>query len=203
MLKQEFLDTLNRKLSNLPKKDVEERLNFYSEMIEDRIEEGLSEEDAVAGIGSVDEIAAQIAAQIAAELPFAKDIKTRITPKKRLTAREIVPLVLGSPIWLSLAIAAVAVIISLYAALWSLIIALWAVFGSLVGCALGGVVAGIAFAINANGLTGTALIGAGFICAGLAIFLFFGGKAATNGTLLLTQKIVLNAKKRLIKKEEI
>lgn len=199
MLKQEFLDTLNRKLFDLPKKDVEERLNFYSEMIEDRIEEGLSEEDAVAGIGSVDEIAAQIAS----ELPFAKDIKTRIAPKKRLTAKEIVPLALGSPIWLSLAIAAVAVIIALYAALWSLIIALWAVFGSLIGCALGGVVAGIAFAINANGLTGTALIGAGFVCAGLAIFLFFGGKAATNGILLLTKKIVLNAKMRLNKKEEI
>ena len=64
MTKLQFLLALHDKLASLPQKEVEERLNFYSEMIEDRMEDGLSEEQAVAAVGATDEIAAQIAAEI-------------------------------------------------------------------------------------------------------------------------------------------
>ncbi len=178
MTKLQFLISLNDKLSSLPKEEAEERLRFYSEMIEDRMEEGLSEEDAVAAVGSVDEIAAEI-------LPPRK-----AKEKRRLKTWEIVLLVVGSPIWFSLLIAAFAVALSLYVTLWSLIISLWAVFGTLAGCSLGGLAAGIAFSLGSNTMTGIALIGAGCVCAGLAIFLFFGCKAATSGTILLTKKLI-------------
>ena len=56
MTKQNFLDKLRTKLKALPKKEVEECLSFYSEMIDDRIEEGLSECDAVSAIGDVNKI---------------------------------------------------------------------------------------------------------------------------------------------------
>ena len=56
MTKLEFLSALGKGLSGLPQDEVEERLNFYSEMIDDRMEEGLPEEEAVAQIGAVDEI---------------------------------------------------------------------------------------------------------------------------------------------------
>lgn len=198
MNKQEFITDLRAKLSGLPKQDIEERIDFYIEMIDDRVEEGLTQEDAVSQIGSVDEIAAQIIADI----PLAKIAKERIKPKKRLGAWTLVLLILGSPIWLSLAIAAFAIILSLYVVLWSVIISLWAVFASLVGCALGGVLSGIGFAVLGHVLTGIAMISAGAVCAGLAIFAFFGCKAATNGTLWLTKKIALGIKKCFVKKEE-
>ena len=51
MTKLKFLLLLNERLSHLPSKEVEERLAFYSEMIEDRMEEGLSEEEAVSEVG--------------------------------------------------------------------------------------------------------------------------------------------------------
>ena len=57
MTKLKFLLSLHDKLSDLPQNEVEERLSFYSEMIEDRMEEGVSEEEAVSARGSVDEIA--------------------------------------------------------------------------------------------------------------------------------------------------
>ena len=44
MTKINFILLLSEKLKNLPEKEVEERLSFYSEMIEDRMEEGFSEE---------------------------------------------------------------------------------------------------------------------------------------------------------------
>ena len=43
MNKQDFLAQLRKELSGWPKEDAEERLTFYSEMLDDRIEEGLSE----------------------------------------------------------------------------------------------------------------------------------------------------------------
>ena len=111
-------------------------------------------------------------------------------------------LVLGSPIWLSLAVAALAVILSLYVTLWAVIVSLWGAFGAIVGCAFGGIVAGIGFAVGGYEISGIAMIGAGLVCAGLAIFLFLGCKAATKGGLLLTKKITLGMKKCFAKKEE-
>ena len=102
MSKQEFLVQLRKGLSGFPQEDIEERLTFYSEMIDDQMEEGIMEEDAVSRIGSVD----TIISQIKADIPLAKLVREKITPKKHLKAWEIVLLVLGSPIWLSLLIAA-------------------------------------------------------------------------------------------------
>ena len=198
MTKLQFLLSLRDRLSDLPETDVEEHLSFYSEMIEDRIEEGLSEEDAISAIGSVDEISAQIIADSSVSGVSKEPTKT----KRRLKAREILLLVLGSPVWLSLLIAVSAVILSLYVSLWSVIISLWAVLASLVACALSGIAAGIAFALGSSTLTGIAIAGAGIVCAGLSIFLFCGCRAATKGTLLLTKKIALRIKNRFTKKEE-
>ncbi len=198
MRKQEFLDSLRAKLIGLPKKDLEERLAFYGEVIDDRIEEGRTEEEAVLDIGSVDEISAQIISDI----PFVKIAKERIKPKKRWRTWEIVLLILGSPIWLSLAIAAFAVILSLYVVLWSVIISVWAVFASLVACVFGGVLAGVIFTVSGNALAGVATIGACIACAGISIFLFFGCRESTKGIILLTRKIALGIKKCFVKKEE-
>lgn len=61
MNKQEFLAELQKGLSGLPQEDRDERLTFYGEMLDDRMEEGLSEEEAVAAVGSVEEIVRQTA----------------------------------------------------------------------------------------------------------------------------------------------
>ena len=115
MSKQEFLAQLEKGLYGLPQADIDERLGFYSEMIDDRMEEGLSEEEAVAGIGSVDEVIAEIVA----EIPLSKLVKERIP--KQIDAGLIVLLVLGFPVWLPLLIAGVAVVFSLYGSLWAVL----------------------------------------------------------------------------------
>ena len=198
MKKQDFVAELRRKLAGLPKQDIEERINFYSEMIDDRMEDGISEDDAVSEIGSVDDIASQIIADI----PFTKIAKERIKPKRKLKAWEIVLLAVGSPIWLSLGIAVVAIIFSLYVVLWSVIVSLWAVFASLIASAVGCVLTGIAFAIVGNGGAGGVSVSFGIVCAGLAIFCFFGCKAATKGVVVLTKKIAIGIKKCFVRKEE-
>ena len=102
MTKQEFLADLREGLSGLPQSDIEERIAFYSEMIDDRMEEGLSEQEAVAAVGSVNDIILQVVD----EYPFPELIKVRIRSRKPMSTLTIVLLILGSPIWLSLLIAA-------------------------------------------------------------------------------------------------
>ena len=198
MDKHEFLAKLRNALAGLPEKDIEERLSFYSEMIDDRMEEGLSEEEAVAQIGSVEDIVAQIIA----DTPFTKLVKEKLKPKKRMKAWEIVLLVLGSPIWLALVISAFAVVLALYICLWAVIVSLWSVFGSLVGGGFGLMVAGIVIALGGEGLTGIAVLGAGCLCVGLSILAFYGCKMATKGTLLLTKKLAIWIKTGFAKKED-
>ena len=198
MTKLKFLLELHDRLSGLPKNDIEERLSFYSEMIEDRMEEGLSEEEAVAAVGSVDEIAMQIIS----ETPLIKVAKEKIKPKRKLRAWEIVLLALGSPIWLALLIAVFAVVISLYAVIWSVVGAFWSVFGAFCGVAIGGVAGGALFIALGKIPVGIAIIGAGVTLAGLAIFAFFGCLAATKGVVWLTKKVALGIKFCFVGKEK-
>ena len=187
MTESEFILALQEKLDGLPWDEVEERLSFYSEMIKDRMEEGLSEEEAVAEIGLVDEVAGQIIADI----PLGKIAKERIKSKRRLSAWEIVLLAVGSPIWFSLVVSAAAVIFSVYVSVWSVVISVWAVFVSLAASALACVASGIGMLISGSGLVGAVVISAGLICAGFSIFSFFSCKAASKGMVWLTQKLLV------------
>lgn len=198
MNKQEFLDGLRKGLSGLPQADIEERLTFYGEMLDDRIEEGLSEEEAVAAVGSVNEIVRQTVA----DTPLAKIAKERIKPKRRLKAWETVLLALGSPIWLSLGVAAAAVIFALYVTVWSVIASFWSVFASLAVCAAAGVPMCVVFVAGDSGAAGIAVLSAGIVCAGLSVFMFFGCLQATKGILFLTKKFAIWLKNCFIKKEE-
>ena len=197
MTKAEFITELKKRLSGLTMRELEESLSFYGEMIDDRIEDGLPEEDAVKDVGEISEIAEQIIS----EIPLTTLAKERIKPKRRIKAWETVLLVLGSPIWLSLLIAAFAVTVSVYAVLWSVIVSVWAAFGAFVGGSVGGVGAFAVFVCTADIPSALVMLSGGAVCAGLAIFTFIGCKAATGGIVRLTVKIPLTVKKLFVKKE--
>ena len=60
MNKREFINLLSEKLSYLPKNELEERIIFYCEMINDKMDDGLSEEEAINEIGPIDDIVKEI-----------------------------------------------------------------------------------------------------------------------------------------------
>ena len=198
MVKQEFLAQLRQGLAGLPPKELEERLSFYAEMVDDRMEEGLSEENAVRAMGDAEELIAQIAADV----PLAKLVKEKIRPKRRLRAWEITLLAVGSPIWVTLLLAVAAVILSLFVSLWAVIVSLWAVPVSLGGTAVGCLVGGVRFALGEHLLSGLATIGAGVACAGLTIFAVYGCKAATVGAARLMKKTIWGIKTCFARKGE-
>ena len=197
MTKFEFLAELGRELSGLPEDNIEEYLTFYSEMIDDIMEEGLSEDEAIGKIGTVQETVSQIIADI----PLTKLVKEKIKHKRSLKAWEIVLLALGSPIWMSLLISVFAVVLSVYISLSAVIISLWAVFVSLIGCMIGGIAAGGLFAFSGKPISGIFMIGSGIICAGLSIFMFFGCRLATKWLLIIAKKAFIKFKNCFVKKE--
>ena len=198
MDKQEFITALRARLAGLPERELEDRLGFYIEMIDDRMEEGSTEQDAVAQIGTVE----QIAAEILGDIPLAALAKQRIKPRRKLKAVEIVLLAVGSPIWVSLLIAAFAVVLALYVSWWSVIVSLWASFASFAAAALAGSVAGPLLCIWQGEGYGLLVIAGALASAGLAIFSFFGCREATRGTLRLTRSMVLGLKKAFLRRED-
>lgn len=193
MRKQEFLAQLRARLSGIPQDDMEERISFYSEMIDDRIEEGWSEEQAVADLGTLE----SIARQIMSEIPLAKLVKEKVKPGRALRAWEITLLVMGSPIWLSL----LALILAMYAVVWSLVVSLWAVELSVVACSVASILAAAAFFTRGAIIPGIAMLGAGALCAGLAIGGWYGCRCATGGIWKLTKRTLIRIKSCFRKKE--
>ena len=198
MKKNEFLFKLIQGLSSLPQAEVEERVAFYSEMIDDRMEEGLTEEEAVAAIGSVE----TVIDQIIADIPLVSLIKAKMKRTRKLHPWEIVLLSVGSPIWIALIAAAFAVVVSLYASLWAVAASLWAAQVALIGSTFGGVLGGILFITLGKFAPGFGVISAALVCGGLSIFMFYGCKYTTKSAAWLTKKIALLIKKCFTKKEE-
>ena len=196
MKKLEFLELLKNRLNALDSKEVDKHVSFFAEIIDDHIDDGQSEEEAVSSLGDIDEIVNMILL----ETPIVKIAKARLN-RKALRGWEIALLIIGFPLWFPLLIAAFAVVLSVYVPFWLVIISLWAVFASVVACGFGGIVVGIGFILTGNFMSGIALIGAGLVLAGLSIFLFFGCKAATDGIIWITKKMVLSIKNSFIKKE--
>ena len=197
MLKTEFLEQLRAGLAGLPQEDIDGRVAFYSEMIDDRMEEGLSEEEAVAGAGKISDIVTETLNDI----PLKKIVKENMATKRSLSGGEIALLILGFPLWFPLLIAAIAILFSLYIVLWSLVITLWAIELALWACALAGIALAVYYGVKGELPACLAMLGIGLFAAGLSILLFFGCVAATKGMIPLTKKILRGIKKLFIRKE--
>lgn len=197
MNKQEFLAALRKGLSGLPEEEIESRANFYGEMIDDRVEDGLTEEAAIQGIGSVEDVVAQITA----ETPLAKLVKERVKPKRRLKGWETALLIIGSPVWVPILIALFAVAFSLLIVLWSLVICLYAIAVSFAASAVWAIVSGIVQITTGSAASGWLNIGSGLLLAGLAILMVFACIAATKGVIRLTKKVIFGIKSMLMGKE--
>lgn len=129
MTKLDFINELGQRLSPLPTQEVTGLLNYYTELIDDRMDDGMSEEEAVASLGDIGELAQSILENNESPLlPAQKDISSAqpnaIKKKRRLSPILILLLILGSPVWISIGAGVFSVVISLYAVLWVLVFVL-------------------------------------------------------------------------------
>lgn len=90
MNKETFLHQLRIRLSQLPKEETDKQLDYYSEIIDDMVEDGMCEEDAVSSFGDVNTVARKIMEQT----PLKTLVQTTVKPKKGWSTAAIVIAVL-------------------------------------------------------------------------------------------------------------
>lgn len=138
MTRDEFLGRLGELLACLPAEQVEETKAFYAEAIADRMEDGMSEEEAVAAMGTPGEVAEATLD----DLPAVPRVIART--RRRSTALLWVLTIVGSPVWVPLFAAFAAVAVTVYICIWVLALCVW-----IVAAALGGVgVVGLLLAVS-------------------------------------------------------
>ena len=201
MSKDAFIGELRHRMAGLPKEAVDRTVEYYSELIADSMEDGLSEEEAVLRLGSLDEIVANVVK----DTPLPQIIETRIREKKAkrggIRAWEVILLVLGAPLWLPLLLAVLAVVLALYVTLWAVVIALWAVVAAVILTGVVAVVAGIVELCRLHLPQGLVLLGGGLVCMGLCALLFLLMKLITVGTVKLCKLIWTGIKSLFVGKK--
>ena len=196
MNKKEFLEELEKRLQALPKEEIQERLEFYSEAIDDRVEEGKSEEEAIEEIGSLDEVTWEIVKKT----PLVTLVKEKVKPKRRIRAWEIVLLCVGFPLWFPLLITAFVLLLVAYILAWVLVIVTYSVEMATATAGIAALSAGFATFFSGSHWLGFGMVGAGIMCLGFSLLWIFACIGATKASIQLTRAIILSIKKKFVKR---
>ncbi len=197
MTKIDFLYKLDEKLSGLPEEDRSKSIEYYSEIIDDRIEEGYTESGAVAALGNIDDIVDTIIS----EIPLSRIIKAKVKVRKALEPWKIVLIVFGAITIVPVVISLIAAAISVYASLWAVAVSLYAVVVSLAAGGVGGVIAFFPLLIFGETASAFILLGLALASLGLVIPFFHISKYFTKLAILITKGIIFLIKKSIVKKE--
>lgn len=194
MTREEFNEALRRRLAGLPPADLEATVEYYNEMIDDRMEEGLGEAEAVDALGSMEDIVNAVLA----ETPLPVLVRQRICPRAELRGWMILLLVLGFPVWFPLLAALAATLFGVFMALWAVVLSLWALVLAVALSGVTGIVAGVVALFQGGGPLN---LGVGLICCGLTILAFLGGVWAVRGAVWLGKLTLLGIKRCIFGKE--
>lgn len=196
MNRSEYLAALGANLSALTESEIEKALAYYDEIIADRVEDGLTEEEAVAGLDPP----AKSAERILLDSPLNVLVKSRLKSQKKPSAIVIILLVLGFPLWSSLLAVLLSIVLTLYVSLWAIVSSLWLAFGCVAAAGIVLVALGIA-RLFIDPARAVLCAGAGLTLIGLMILAFFAMRFVTDLAVRLTRAIARGIKSLFIRKE--
>ena len=165
MTKKVFIDEVRAKLKGLSEDEISKALEFYEEAIDDRMEEGLTEDQAVAAVGTPEEVADQILM----DMPLGKLVKAKSKPDRKYKVWEIVLIILGFPIWFPLLLTAAILALTLMLVVAILVITFFIVVAVTFAC--------IPLLFTGGSSSLLLQFGLGLICMGLAVVMFIPAKA--------------------------
>ena len=161
MTKIEYLKKLKHALRRLKAEERKKSLAYFSEVIDDRMEDGIPEPDAVAELESIEAAAERIIAEAEAQGQM----------RKSLSTWEIALIVVGFPLWFPVLLTVGIVVLTLYLLVWIIISALFLVSAALVVSGPAGVV-GMFIFLDSNVASAFAVLATGLAGTGLGIALF-------------------------------
>lgn len=191
MNRDEFLAALRGEIDSLDLHDRNRFLDYYREMIDDCIENGMPEADAVASMGDVRSIAERILSDIEpnADANINPNITPDLTPnadsdtdknkqdpgeentKKSSIGHDLMValIVMTAVIWIPLIFAAAAVILAVYIVMWSVVLVAYSLSVAFIAATAATIHFAVTSAITGSlGIT-TISVGGAFICFGLSI----------------------------------
>lgn len=186
MTKAEFLNELRNRLSGLTQTDIEQRVSFYEEMIDGRMEDGLSEEEAIEQLGSIDDIVGHIMS----EIPITKLVKNKVRGKKKTPGWVIALVIILFPLWFSLAVA----LFSVFLSLWIFVLSFYIVALALGICTLFVLALCVFGFVSGNPPVGFFCIGGFLFMTGITILFFLLSIGFTKLSAVLTRMCKLGIK---------
>jgi len=118
MTKLEFIEELKQRLFKLSDNEVNKAVSFYSENIDDKMESGYTEEEAVATL-DID----KIVSELLVDTPLASLIQKRIKASYKKSGNKTLWIVLaicGFPFWFPICAAIAAVAVAVFVIFWAL-----------------------------------------------------------------------------------
>ena len=181
MTKNEFLNILQKNLMNMSENERHHYTEYYSEIIDDSIEDGMSEQEAVASLGNIDGIMEQI--------NTSGSVAT--SAKHRISVFGVIIFICASPIWLSF--------FGIYIAIWAVLAALYAADFAMAISGLAGMAAFLF--ILSNPASAFAVLGYSIFSVGLSIIACIGLNRLDFYFIRFTKWIFRSLKNFLTKEE--
>lgn len=198
--RNEFFTQLGQELYSLPHEDRQRFLAYYVEILEDYLENGSTEQEALEKMGSPQAIAREIQEETQASQE--KEVPpSQPSQRTKFSAMRIVALV-TLPFWGTLLLCAATFLLCLIIVIWCLPL----ITGAL---ALSGVLIGIVSLIGAplllSGSTAVGVIqlGLGIAMLGLALLMGVAAVQSARGCAALTKRLVDWALKKLERLKEV
>lgn len=201
MSKTEFLSLLERQLSTLSEEERQKCLAFYAESIDDRIEDGMAEEEAVKDLGSIQ----TIAQNIMVEQPLPVLVKAKIKKSRDRMQNQslfIVLAILGSPLWIPLLFGAGMLLLAVYIVIWSLLFSLYLVAFAFACCGIGGLFAGLLHLYISGVPAGLMILGVSMFSAGAFLLALSLLRICTKKTIDITVALSKKIKRLFVSKKE-
>lgn len=197
MNKNEFLTRLSQALSELPQSEIQKTLDYYTEIINDAIEDGKNEYEIVSQLGSINDISQKIIAETKPK----NDANSGVNYKSRkITLPVIILLIISSPVWLPVAVAFFAVILSVYISVWSIVAALYAITLSLSISGLVFLVSAPFLLFDANPVKAMFMFGSALTCIGAGILILYLSMWCAKAVIKLTVYLA-NKTKRIFRRK--
>lgn len=177
MTKNEFTRELKGRISHLPKSERRRILTYYYEMISERMEDGMSEAEAIDALGDLDELLSEYS-------PMPKEPRRGV----RLRAWHIIMLIVGSPLWICLVAALLCIMLAFYIVIWALVVAFYAIFVALAVSGFALLMASFWGLFTGGAPYFFGLMGAGVFLCGIAIFWLLACNAFAKAMAKVTGK---------------
>ena len=189
MTKHEYLVALRRALAELPSDEIERTCAFYEEMIDDRIEGGQAEGEAVASMESPEDAAARILD----ELPTVPRALARAQVARRGgcgTAALWAAVIVGSPLWVSVLVAALAFVLCGVTVLCLPFVVAWVLAVGLLLCTPIAISAAVCAAVTGSGTIALFDLGVGLALGGAGLLMLIAALFVTRFFIRLLARFV-------------